>query len=595
MRCYPSDGSPIHTFSLEHRQNEPHHQHGEDCPTCDVRPGAAQGPLALVDFFHTANEIARLLQLVGRGVSLRRASEIVRLEAHRYAENGFGMRCASRQCELAARYLDVLGGEIDRALAPRRWPRILVLDSKPLNLRAHGATEHGEHWNEEDRAGAVLVAVGGDDPAARLKPWRIGLAGDETAASWREFLDELPGAPEWVVADGAGAIAAAVRAKWPGAVFYSCEFHLGRALRESALGDGIYPDAAQTASLFQRAFWSVADWEQLVAWAFEDEDAHPTLLGWMAANDELVRRQVALREGHAGLPRSNGSAERVCDWLDRHFPRRRRFSLRNAKRLSVILTLARAELANQTDLVRYARIVKERLTALPAEFHVEWRTLQDPADRLGSIAALLIGARDRARRNTAAYMADAKTRSVLRLLDGENEERAAAGLPPLVATIKPGRRTLSIEVAGLTLADFPSRLRDWDSTANGALDPLTLPAGSGYEAHWRCHRCGHRWTAPVNQRTQRLTRCARCHTERADGLNSIAAVHPELVAEWNAEDNAPLRPDRIKATYDKTVAWHCAEDPEHPAYRMSPFARAKLEVGCPICRKRRHAEVRRAA
>ena len=92
MRCYPSDGSPIHTFSLERRQNEPHHQHGEDCPTCDVRPGAAQGSLALVDFFHTANEIARLLQLVGRGLSLRRASEMVRLEAHRYAEDA--RRCA---------------------------------------------------------------------------------------------------------------------------------------------------------------------------------------------------------------------------------------------------------------------------------------------------------------------------------------------------------------------------------------------------------------------------------------------------------------------------------------------------------------------
>ncbi len=308
MRCYPSDGSPIHTFSLERRQNEPHHQHGEDCPTCDVRPGATQGPLALVDFFHTANEIARLLQLVGRGLSLRRASEMVRLEAHRYAEDGFGMRYASRQCELAARYLDVLGGEIDRALAPTRWPRILVLDSKPLKLSAHGAAEHGERWNPDDRAGAVLVAVGGDDPAVRLKPWRIGLAGDETADSWRDFLDELPGAPEWVVADGAGAIAAAVRAKWPEAVFYSCEFHLGRALRESALADGIYPDATQIAALFQRALWSVADWEKLVEWAFEDEDAHPVLLGWMAANDELVRAQVALHRGHAGYPRSKAYA-----------------------------------------------------------------------------------------------------------------------------------------------------------------------------------------------------------------------------------------------------------------------------------------------
>lgn len=138
---------------------------------------------------------ARVTLLVGRGLSLRRASEMVRLEAHRYAEDGFGMRYVSRQCELAARYLDVLGGEIDRALAPARWPRILVLDSKPLGLRAYGAAEHGERWDEEDRAGAVLVAVGGDDPALRLQPWRIGLAGDETAAPGASSSTSCPASP----------------------------------------------------------------------------------------------------------------------------------------------------------------------------------------------------------------------------------------------------------------------------------------------------------------------------------------------------------------------------------------------------------------
>ncbi len=263
------------------------------------------------------------------------------------------------------------------------------------------------------------------------------------------------------------------------------------------------------------------------------------------------------------------------------------------KRLALVLALARAELANQADLSLYARIVKDRLAALPVEFEVRWRVLQDSADRLGSLAALLIGARDRARRNTAAYMADAKTRSVLRLLEGENEERAQAGLAPLVATVKPGRRTLSIDVGGLTLADFPSRLRDWDSRANRKVDPLTLSAGSGHEAHWRCHRCGHRWTAPVNQRTKRLD-ALRALPHRARRRHELARRDPSRVLpEWDAEANAPLRPERIRATYDKTVAWRCPDDPTHPGYRMSPYARVKVEVGCPICRKRRRTVARR--
>jgi len=50
--------------------------------------------------------------------------------------------------------------------------------------------------------------------------------------------------------------------------------------------------------------------------------------------------------------------------------------------------------------------------------------------------------------------------------------------------------------------------------------------------------------------------------------------------------NGALRPDRIKATYDKAVGWICADDPEHPPYRMSPFTRAKRPIGCSLCRRR---------
>jgi len=87
MRCLPADGTKAHTFSLPRRQNTPDHPHGEDCSVCDVRPAPTQGPLSLVDFFHTGGEIARLLQLVGRGTSLRRSRQTVRLEAQNFVED----------------------------------------------------------------------------------------------------------------------------------------------------------------------------------------------------------------------------------------------------------------------------------------------------------------------------------------------------------------------------------------------------------------------------------------------------------------------------------------------------------------------------
>jgi len=204
FRCSPSDGSPEHTFSLGRRRAADHHPAGEECVTCDIKPGVAQGPISPSDYFHTAVEIAHLLQLVGQGMSLRRASLTVRLEAHRFWQDAHGMRHASRQHALAARYLDLFGTAIDARLAPTRCPKILILDSKPLNLRAYGAEDFDPTWNTTERGGAVLVAVGGDDPDHRAMPWRIGLAPDETTRSWLDFLDEIDPegeGPEWVVAD----------------------------------------------------------------------------------------------------------------------------------------------------------------------------------------------------------------------------------------------------------------------------------------------------------------------------------------------------------------------------------------------------------
>lgn len=590
FRCSPSDGSPKHTFSLGRRRAADHHPAGEECVTCDIKPGVAQGPISPSDYFHTAVEIAHLLQLVGQGMSLRRASLTVRLEAHRFWQDAHGMRHASRQHALAARYLDLFGTAIDARLAPTRCPKILILDSKPLNLRAYGAEDFDPTWNTTERGGAVLVAVGGDDPDHRAMPWRIGLAPDETTRSWLDFLDEIDPegeGPEWVVADGATAIENAVLRRWPNANFYSCEFHMGRALREAAGKDGIWTRDPKHASLFERAFWTNHDWDALGAFATTKGAA--TLGGWWKSNEPLVRQQIALHRAHRGYPRSNGAAERILDWIDQRFGRRRRYSLRNARRLQLVLALVRAYHAGQADLATFAAIVKREMRTLAPDAHFAWTALHDPRTNVCSIAELIIDAHNRAAQGTATYMAAAKARSVIANVAAQNDALAAIGHPPLAATVAPGRRTASVKVKGKMLErDFPLVARDWDQAANA--EPLAnITAGSGCAAHWTCHRCAYEWVAPVIQRTCRQTRCQRCSTERADGKNSLAAVHPDLVAAWDAEANAPLRTDRIKATYDKAVTWRCRDDPTHPRYRMSPFARAKKPPGCPICRKRKPA------
>jgi len=575
FHCRPADGSRPHTFSMDRRRAAAAHPDGEACVTCDVLPGAAQGPLSPVDYFHTGVELAHLLALLGQGVSLRDASERVRLEAQRFFRDEYGLPCVCREHMLAARYLDCFGAALEAQLAPVGCPRILVLDSQPFNLRG----EQGE------RGGAVFAATGADEPGRPLTAWRLDFAPDESAASWSDFLAALDGGgpgPDWVVADGSNAIRAALAARWPQAILYSCEYHLRGSLLAAAERDGIRTTDPACAGLFKRALWSNRDWDALADDIIARAAVH--LRDWYLANDELVRRQIELRRRFPLYPRSNSAAEALLRWVGSCFDRRRRNGLRNAKRLHLLLALMRAHHAGQADTAALAALIKPTLRSLPRDFHFAWTALHDRRGR-PSIAALIRSARERVRpAPTPAAAAAYKARSVLAITAAANAELAAAGLPPLVAQVRDGRRSASVLTRGKWLErDFPLVACDWDGEANDR--PLgSLTAGSGYAAHWRCHRCAHRWVATVVSRTGLQARCPRCATGRADETSSLAALHPELLAEWHPSANGDLRPERIRATSERRVVWLCRDDPAHAPYRLSPLARTRRAVTCPQCR-----------
>ncbi len=578
FRCRPLDGSRPHTFSMNRRRAREEHPDGEACLVCDIAPGAAQGPLSRVDHLHTGLELAHLLALVASGTSLREASQTVRREAQRFVRDPDGLPHASREHALAARYLDLFGAAIEARLAPLGCPRILVLDSGPFGLRG----------DEGERGGAVFAAVGTDEPGRTLVPWRLDFAPDETAASWSDFLAALDGGgpgPEWVVADGATAIRLAVAARWPDAQFYSCEYHLRGTLLAAAQRDGIGSADPACAALFEQALWSTGAWDALGDCIIE-RAAH-NLADWYLDNDALVREQIELRRRFPGHQRSNAAAEGVLRWVSGCFDRRRRNGLRNAKRLHLVLALMRAQRAGQAHLSGLAAIVKPVLRDLPRDVHFAWTALHDRRDEPCSITLAMRAAHERARAALTASLTAARHRSLLAATAAANVELAAAGLPPLLAEARPGRRVGSVSVRGKDLKhDFPLVARDWDTAANER--PIAgLAAGSDYRAHWRCHRCDHRWVAPVLGRTSRQTRCPHCATGRATAATSFAALHPELVAELDPNANGDLRPDALRATSRRRVVWRCPAQADHPPYRMSLGARARVLVGCPVCRGQR--------
>ena len=52
----------------------------------------------------------------------------------------------------------------------------------------------------------------------------------------------------------------------------------------------------------------------------------------------------------------------------------------------------------------------------------------------------------------------------------------------------------------------------------------------------------------------------------APGRGRRGRAYPwrDLVREWDSTANAPLRQNKIKATYDKTVGWICPDKRAHP-------------------------------
>lgn len=127
-------------------------------------------------------------------------------------------------------------------------------------------------------------------------------------------------------------------------------------------------------------------------------------------------------------------------------------------------------------------------------------------------------------------------------------------------------------------------LFDWDYTKND-VEPLEVSPYSSKYIHWKCHKCGHEWSAKLSNRTSGRG-CPACSNKvLVKGKNDLATTHPDLVKEWHPTLNLPLRPDEIMHGTNKKVWWVC---PIGHVYQASVLHRsAQNGTGCPICNKGR--------
>lgn len=559
------------------------------------------GPRTVKHYAQTITEVGSVLASVGSGLSLRVASRDVRNTARRFSlgwipkTEGAVRRqrdYSSRQNVLAARYLDAYGPVVLKKILPDHWPRLLVLDSKPLNIRPYGELKWDD-WAPSMPGGALLAAAGKDQDEEVTRLWRVGLGGDETQHSWLSFFDQLGGEPEWVVADRAKAIAAAVAARWPNATVFACAWHLRENLTSAAYRDGVYHELSPFVAAIDGAAHSVGEWERLGDMA--EARGAANIKVWMSDNDALIRHQIDLRTQFPKRPRSNSPAETAIKTIDGYIGKRRR-NFRNAQRLATVLGLMTAHVRQVGDAASYAReihdfIAKEGRPDLGAGMDHGAFVNESPTSK-PSLALMLMKAGGVAIDAKRASDVSAKARSVQKTADGFNLERTRLGLPLIEVRITKGG-TASVSVKGKPLTFYFEFADEWDTAKNGR-GPDGIPAGhAATVSSWIC-ASGHTWDARVSDRIIRLLRCQRCVTNRGDESKSLAAIHPHLLAAWDDEANRPLDPRTIRATYSKVVQWQCLEGLGHPRYGASISKRRKDDVPCPLCRKMRPAREDRA-
>ncbi len=112
--------------------------------------------------------------------------------------------------------------------------------------------------------------------------------------------------------------------------------------------------------------------------------------------------------------------------------------------------------------------------------------------------------------------------------------------------------------------------------------PEDISAGSKRVLWWQCG-AGHEWQARVSK-VLASAACPVCREEQ-DGPKSLAALHPELAAEWH-----PTRNERgaesVSIGSNLRVWWRCKQGHEWQAVVNS---RRRTGVGCGACSNRRYA------
>jgi len=102
---------------------------------------------------------------------------------------------------------------------------------------------------------------------------------------------------------------------------------------------------------------------------------------------------------------------------------------------------------------------------------------------------------------------------------------------------------------------------------------------------WRCTRDpGHRWQSTVDSRSSRATGCPFCAGTRVTLQTSLAAVYPDVAADWDPDRNGTRTPATVAAGSKAAAWWRC---PAGHQWQGQIAGRTSHASHCPFCTGRR--------
>lgn len=130
---------------------------------------------------------------------------------------------------------------------------------------------------------------------------------------------------------------------------------------------------------------------------------------------------------------------------------------------------------------------------------------------------------------------------------------------------------------------YPEMLKEWDYEENDKLGikPNELLVGSIKKVYWICSK-GHKYDRSIYDRLHGRGNCPYCGNRKVlQGYNDLATTNPELLKDWDYEENDKLgiKPNEITNGGKKKVWWKCEK-----GHKWNSIIRSRITgSGCPYC------------